>query len=123
MSTPTTLGATTTPIAVDELKRAWHAVSSGQFRTGPGTGKGPRGRGPTTESTWFPATGEHTLAVLGCAGSVGTSTAAVATGLAAAAPVRVVECCSITASGLAAASTAELGLHPAGWRQGLWLHL
>ena len=41
-----------------------------------------------------------------------------AAGLAAAGPVRVIECCSVTASGLAAASTAELGLHPTDWRQG-----
>jgi hypothetical protein len=38
--------------------------------------------------------------------------------LAAASPVRVIECCSVTASGLAAASNAELGLHPSDWRQG-----
>jgi len=107
---------TNRPVAVDELKRAWHAVSAGDFRTG--AGAGPRGRGPTRQTTWSPATGEHTIAVLGCAGSVGASTVALATGLAAAAPVRVIECCSITASGLAAASTAELGLHPAHWRQG-----
>lgn len=56
--------------------------------------------------------------MIGCAGSVGASTVALATGLAAVAPVRVIECCSVTASGLAAASTAELGLHPTDWRQG-----
>jgi hypothetical protein len=110
--------ATTRPVAVDELKRAWHAVSSGEFRTGPGAGKGPRGCGAAAEATWSPAAGEHTIAVLGCAGSVGASTIALATGLTATSPVRVVECCSVTASGLAAASTAELGLHPTDWRQG-----
>ncbi len=114
MSTQTT----NRPVAVDELKRAWHAVSSGEFRAGPGTGKGPRGRGATAETTWSPGTGEHIIAVLGCAGSVGASTLALATGLAATTPVRVVECCSVTASGLAAASTAELGLHSTDWRQG-----
>ncbi|WP_157693092.1 hypothetical protein [Pedococcus dokdonensis] len=31
---------------------------------------------------------------------------------------RVVECCTVTASGLAPASTAELGQHPTGWLQG-----
>ena len=106
------------PVAVDELRRAWHAVSSGEFRSGPGAGRGPRGRAATAETTWSPATGEHTIAVLGCAGSVGASTVALATALAAAGRVRVVECCSVTASGLAAASTAELGLHPTDWRQG-----
>ncbi|CAI9418203.1 hypothetical protein [Nocardioides sp. T2.26MG-1] len=106
------------PVGVDELKRAWQALNAGEFRTGPGGGKGPRGRGTAAEDDWTPADGEHTIAVIGSAGSVGASTVALATGLAAAAPVRVIECCSVTASGLAAASTAELGLHPTDWRQG-----
>ncbi len=106
------------PVGVDELKRAWRALNAGEFRTGPGAGKGPRGRGTAAEDDWTPADGEHTIAVIGCAGSVGASTVALATGLAAVAPVRVIECCSVTASGLAAASTAELGLHPTDWRQG-----
>jgi hypothetical protein len=106
------------PVGVDELKRAWHALNAGEFRTGPGAGKGPRGRGAAAEDNWSPIDGEHTIAVLGSAGSVGASTLALATGLAAPAPVRVIECCSVTASGLAAASTAELGLHPRDWRQG-----
>ena len=105
-------------VGVDELKRAWHALNAGEFRTGPGAGKGPRGRGTAAEDNWSPADGEHTIAVIGSAGSVGASTVALTTGLAAAAPVRVIECCSVTASGLAAASTAELGLHPTDWRQG-----
>ena len=112
------------PVGVDELKRAWDAVNAGEFRAGAGagagagTGKGPRGRGTAAAGDWSPAAGEHTIAVFGCAGSVGASTIALAAGLAAAAPVRVIECCSVTASGLAAASTAELGLHPTDWRQG-----
>jgi hypothetical protein len=110
--------ATTRPVSVDELKRAWQAVISGDFRVRPGAGKGPRGCGVTPEAAWSPATGEHTIAVLGCAGSVGASTVSLAAGLAATGPVRVVECCSVTTSGLAAASTAELGLHPTDWRQG-----
>ena len=106
------------PVGVDELKRAWDAVNAGEFRTGPGAGKRPRGRGTAATDDWSPAAGEQTIAVIGCAGSVGASTIALAAGLAAAAPVRVIECCSVTASGLAAASTAELGLHPTDWRQG-----
>ena len=106
------------PVGVDELKRAWNAVTAGEFRAGVGVGKGPRGRGTAAADDWSPAHGEHTIAVIGCAGSVGASTVALAAGLAAAGPVRVIECCSVTASGLAAASTAELGLHPTDWRQG-----
>jgi hypothetical protein len=93
-------------------------VSAGEFRAGPGAGKGPRGRVIAAADNWTPATGEHTIAVIGCAGSVGASTVALAAGLAAAIPVRVIECCSVTASGLAAASTAELGHHESGWVQG-----
>ena len=36
--------ATTRPVAVDELKRAWHAANAGDFRTGAGTGAGTRAR-------------------------------------------------------------------------------
>lgn len=112
------------PVTVDELRRAWHAVSTGEFRNAPvpgldaGADHSPRGRGADAETAWSPAAGEHTIVVLGCAGSVGASTVALATGLAAVAPARVVECCSVTASGLAAATNAELGLHPRAWRQG-----
>jgi len=67
---------------------------------------------------WTPAPGEQVLPVLGCAGSAGTTTVALAVALAAGIPARVVECSSVTASGLAAASNAELGLHDSGWRQG-----
>ncbi|MGE9809525.1 hypothetical protein [Janibacter sp. G1551] len=116
-------------IGVDELKRAWYAVQAGEFRNnsgdmsvhgrpGLGAARGPRGRGVAAEKDWSPADGEHAIAVLGCAGSAGASTLALAVGLAATTPVRVIECCSVTASGLAAASTAELGLHASDWRQG-----
>jgi hypothetical protein len=105
-------------VSVDELKRAWAAVQAGDFR------RQSRAIARTTRPTapavseWIPATGERTVAVLGAAGSVGASTVALALGLAAPEPVRVVECCSVTTSGMAAASTAELGLHESGWRQG-----
>lgn len=106
------------PLAVDELKRAWHAIADGQFRASASV----RSELPPTcappVSRWSPAEGERTIAIVGCAGSVGASTLSLALGVAAPGPARVVECCSMTSSGLAAASTAELGEHPAGWRQG-----
>lgn len=73
---------------------------------------------------WVPALGERVLPVLGAAGSVGCSTVALSLATAAAEYAdarwasRVVECCSAPTSGLAAASTAELGHHESGWIQG-----
>jgi hypothetical protein len=60
------------------------------------------------------------LPVIGCAGSVGATTLALSLATAGAnAGARVIECCTVTASGLAPASTAELGQHPSGgWLQG-----
>ncbi len=106
-------------VSIDELKRAWSAVQAGDFRNGTDRGAA-RSQRPTAaaETEWIPAAGERTIAVLGAAGTVGTSTVALALGLAAPDPVRVIECCSADASSMAAASTAELGLHPSGWRQG-----
>lgn len=106
-------------VSVDELRRAWRAVQAGDFRR-----QGPRGatRSGATAKTggagWAPAAGERVVPVIGAAGSLGASTLAVALALAARCPARVVECCSAAASGLAAASTAELGVHATGWCRG-----
>ena len=106
------------PVDVDELKRAWHAVQAGEFRTPQRRARGDRRDDTRPMDTWTPEPWEEALVVLGCAGSSGATTVALAMGLSAMAPVRVVECGSVTTSGLAAASTAELGLHPeeAGYR-------
>ncbi|HET7477094.1 MAG TPA: hypothetical protein VFJ97_13865 [Dermatophilaceae bacterium] len=113
-------------VSVEELQRAWRAVQAGQFRRPhpkPAqtrtTASDPACASPPSPRVWVPA--EPVLPVLGCAGSVGASTvalalASVATGTGGTA--RVVECCTATASGLAGASTAELGQHPSGWVQG-----
>ena len=107
------------PVDVDELKRAWHAVQAGEFRTPQRWGRGDRRDEPRAKDTWTPEPWEELLVVLGCAGSSGATTVALAMGLSTMAPVRVVECGSVTTSGLAAASTAELGLHSGGgWLQG-----
>lgn len=107
-------------VSVDELKRAWAAVQAGDFRRESSRRATSRTLSTSTQqgAEWVPSAGERTIAVLGAAGSVGASTVALALGLAAPQPVRVVECCSVTASGMAAASTAELGLDESGWRQG-----
>ena len=114
--TSTTAADPARPLAVDELKRAWHAVTDGAFR--PERAKATAPRRPRTAGEWTPAEGEHTVAIVGCVGSAGASTVALSAALAAPSPVRVIECCSATASGLASAATAELGVDPIGWSQG-----
>jgi hypothetical protein len=104
-------------VSVDELKRAWCAVQAGRFRSG-ATHDMRQPAAPPAGKGWEPGPGERVLPVIGCAGSCGASTIALALADASAAPARVVECSSVTASGLAAASTAELGLHESGWRRG-----
>jgi hypothetical protein len=100
-------------VAVDELTRAYRAVTLGEFRTG----SRRLGRSADIDGVWSPADDEQVVAVVGCLGGAGAST--VALGLASAAEdARVVECSTVAASGLAAASSAELGVSPDGWVQG-----
>jgi hypothetical protein len=114
-----TIGAPRPVVSVGELKRAWNAVRAGRFRTGTGATTDLREpASPPTGNQWEPGQGEQVLPVIGCAGSCGASTISLALAGAAAMPARVVECSSVTASGLAAASTAELGLHESGWTRG-----
>ena len=96
----------TRPVSMDELLRAHRSLMAGDFRRHP-----PR---PHPRAEWDPA--EPVLPVVGAAGGTGASTLALA--LATAAGGRVVECASVTASGLAGAPTAELGRHDGGWLQG-----
>lgn len=130
-------GSPARPFALEEVQAAVRALQAGEFRgarpatrpTGPGTHPAqPRAAGRLSARTgddgaadaadWTPQAGERVLAVIGASGSSGASTVALAVALSAELPARVVECCSASASGLASATTAELGLHPAGWRQG-----
>jgi hypothetical protein len=115
-----TLDVRRAAVSVDELKRAWTAVAAGQFRTGTRATHGTQTQPAATHAgpRWEPGEGERVLPVLGCAGSCGATTISLALASAAAPPARVVECASPAASGLAAASTAELGLHESGWTRG-----
>jgi hypothetical protein len=110
------------PVRVDELRRAWHAVQAGEFRATRATDS-TRRRPPRPDTTqarivWTLPVGEQVLPVLGCAGSCGATVLAVALASATEGSARVVECASVTATGLAAASTAELGATSDGWVQG-----
>ncbi|TQM63810.1 hypothetical protein [Humibacillus xanthopallidus] len=104
-------------VSTDELKRAWLAVQAGQFRSG---GHLRRATSPTpgtstSDVVWEPS--EPVLTVIGCHGCAGATTLAVAIATASGA-ARVIECATATASGLAAAATAELGHTGNSWSQG-----
>jgi hypothetical protein len=104
-------------VSVPELQRAWRAVQAGKFRQeSPATAT--KARVAPNSRTWAPANAEQVLPVVGCAAASGASTMALAVASAAGGSARILECRGTT-SGLAAASTAELGLHPSGWRRGI----
>jgi hypothetical protein len=105
-------------VSVPELQRAWRAVQAGKFRQeSPATAT--KARVAPNSRTWAPANAEQVLPVVGCAGASGASTIALALASAAGRSARILECRSGTTSGLAVASTAELGAHPSGWRRGI----
>lgn len=105
-------------VSLGELQRAWEAVQSGRFRSSAHPGSAdPTATTSTAAGEWFPA--ETVIPVIGAGGSVGATTLALALATSSSAPARVVECCSSSASGLASASTAELGTTGTGWRRGL----
>ena len=121
----------TRPVAVDELRRAWLAVQAGDFRHPAAQPRTPAPssstlavpRTPTLVGRWMPASGELVVPVVGAAGSCGATTVALALATAVEGRARVVECASASLSGLAAASTAELGADGHGWVHGTRDHV
>lgn len=96
----------TAPVPIGELLDAWLAVQRGDFR-----------RAEQRGDAWVPVEGETPVVVIGCLGSAGTSTVALA--LASAAErARLIECAPGACSGLAGAATAELGTLADGWVAG-----
>lgn len=97
---------------LQELRAAYRAVEAGAFRS---TSVASR-RVVVPAATKPSAQAGRLVLVAGCMGSAGTSTVALAlaTGLG---DARVVECCTVAASGLCGASGAELGVVD-GWLQG-----
>lgn len=153
---PTTRRATTGPVHSDTACAA-NDAPTGNAALAANAADSWMGRLSTMRpGSWAPATDELVLPVIGCGGSVGASTVAVAlattyaaattatastadptgiTGAATAgshgptvtdgatrgrrwAAARVVDCGSLTESGISAASTVELGRHPSGWWRG-----
>ncbi|WP_299520157.1 hypothetical protein [uncultured Serinicoccus sp.] len=107
-------------VSVAELQRAWLAVKGGRFRPG-GTDLPPRRMhtpqaGAGEGAPWNP--GAPVLPVLGCHGSAGATTVAVAVATALELPVRVVEASPAGTSGLTGFATAELGETGTGWVRG-----
>jgi hypothetical protein len=115
-TTRTSVRTSTRPVPIGELLDAWLAVQRGQFRHA--TVPPPTTAEPAPAVVaWQPAPGEVPVLMVGCAGSVGASTVALL--LAGAIDrARVVECAPVSNSGLAGASTAELGEAPNGWLSG-----
>ena len=103
-----------------ELQQAWRALTSGEYAVGrANSGYAVSGTNSTGRSAgWVPAAGESVLPLIGCPGSFGATTVAVAITTVAGERSRVVECCPPAASGLAAAADAELGVDGSGWRRG-----
>jgi hypothetical protein len=93
-------------------------VQAGKFRQ-ESPAAAAKARPVPISPTWAPGNAEQVVPVVGCAGASGASTIALALASAAGGSARILECRSGTASGLAAASTAELGPHPSGWRRGI----
>jgi hypothetical protein len=105
----------TRPVPIGELLDAWLALQAGAFRGGHQPAQ-PQ-TAPREDRPWRPCPGEAPVLVVGCAGTVGASTVALL--LAGASKrSRVVDCASAGCSGLAGASTAELGETVDGWTQG-----
>lgn len=99
-------------VSVAELQRAWRAIQAGAFQNPP-----PYAAGPGLAASLRPA-GGRLIPVLGCGGGVGASTTSLALALAVDGPCRLVDAAAPPVSGLAGASTAELGAHTPGWSRG-----
>lgn len=117
--TPT---ASTRPVSVDELRRAWRAVQDGQFRGRTHASSLRTSRLVAADGGWVAT--EDVLPVIGCVGQAGASTLALAIATVAS-PARVLECCTAPASGLSTAATAELGTTDNAWtvgrRERVWI--
>lgn len=102
----------TATVSVSELQRAWAAVAEGEFRLDRTT----RRLAGSPSMRWKPE--EDVVVVAGAAGRVGATTTALAIATACRQESRVIECAPMHASGLANATSAELGVTTSGWRRG-----
>lgn len=108
---------------VEELQAAARALADGHFRGPAPTPPTPAIAAPIVldgSATW--STDRRVLPVLGTGGGSGATTLALALATVAG-PSRVIECCSMSATGLAEAATAELGVDTDGWSNGTRDHV
>lgn len=101
-------------VSVGELVLTYQAALKGGFQA-VGCRNGAALGVATPDVQFQPEARERVLLVCAAAPAVGTSTIALALAAAVDGRARVVECCSVAASGLASASSAELGQMPGGW--------
>jgi hypothetical protein len=101
------------PVPLGEVQGAVMALRRREFRRG----SGPAATSCTPPVVWRTEPGEVPVVVLGCGGSAGATTVALLLAEAAGRS-RIVECAPGGRSGLAGASTAELGVTPEGWVEG-----
>lgn len=101
--------------SVAEVLRAAQSLEAGHFRGA--TAPGVHVPADPTEPTAWPHRGQ-VVAVAGAAGQVGATTLALAIAEVASQPARLVDTSRLHASGLASATTAELGVSERGWRRG-----
>lgn len=113
-----TTGTPTRPVALEELRRAWLAVQSGDFRHQTKAHRPAPVASAPSGTVWTPASGERVVPVVGAAGGSGATTVALALVTTVGGRARLVECCPASQTGLAAASTAELGVDALGWLHG-----
>lgn len=99
-------------VSVDELASAYKAAAAGAFRHGRPSAAGDV---PGVAGQFMPLKSERVVLVCGALPAAGTSTMALALAGEVAGVARVVECCTPSASGLAGASSAELGEVAGGW--------
>lgn len=100
-------------VSVEELRRAYRATVAGQFRSQ--HHQSAASVPPPVE--WVSTPGEQVVLVVGAMGGAGGSTVALALA-SCAGDARVVECCTVASSGLAGATTAEMGVTADGWVRG-----
>ena len=104
----------TAVVAVEELRRAYAAARAGVFRNRDNLAGAAT---PPEVGSWSASAGERVVLVAPCSPGAGASAVALAIATVAGA-ARVVECCTGSASALAAAADAELGRTTDGWVEG-----